>query len=69
MGECDEISCLNLVQINFKAAEEYLQLFYRYGNNSLANASNMHKWGKTASPLCLHCNNNQTQIYEIKVMR
>ena len=31
-----------------------------YVNNSLANASNMHKWGKTASPLCLHCNKNQT---------
>ena len=29
-------------------------------NNSLANATNMHKWGKTISPLCLHCNKNQT---------
>ena len=29
-------------------------------NNSLANASNMHKWGKTTSSLCLHCNKNQT---------
>ena len=27
-----------------------------YDNNSLANESNMHKWCKTASPLCLHCN-------------
>ena len=32
----------------------------RYINNSLANSSNMYKWGITASPLCLHCNNNQT---------
>ena len=30
-------------------------------NNSLANASNMHKWGKTTSSLCLHCNKNQTR--------
>ena len=30
-----------------------------YVNNSLTNASNMHKWGKAASPLCLHCNKNQ----------
>ena len=27
---------------------------------SLANASNKHKWGKTTSSLCLHCNKNQT---------
>ena len=47
--------------MNFKAAEKYLQLFYsRYISNFLANASNMHKWGKTTSPLCLHCNKNQT---------
>ena len=32
----------------------------RYVNNSLANATNMHKWGKAASPLCFHCNKNQT---------
>ena len=32
----------------------------RYNNNTLENATNMHKWGKTASPLCLHCNKNQT---------
>ena len=32
----------------------------RYVNNSLENASNMHKWGKTTSSLCLHCNKNQT---------
>ena len=32
----------------------------RYVNNSLANASNTHKWGKTTSFLCLHCNKNQT---------
>ena len=32
----------------------------RYINNSLANASNMHKLGKTTSSLCLHCNKNQT---------
>ena len=31
-----------------------------YVNNSLANAPNMHKWGKTTSSLCLHCNKNQT---------
>ena len=31
-----------------------------YVNNSLANTSNMHKWGKTTSSLCLHCNKNQT---------
>ena len=29
-------------------------------NNSLANATNMHKSGKTISTLCLHCNKNQT---------
>ena len=32
----------------------------RYVNNSLANASNMHKWGKTTFSLCLHCDENQT---------
>ena len=32
----------------------------RYVNNSLENVSNMHKWGKTTSSLCLHCNKNQT---------
>ena len=32
----------------------------RYVNNSLANAYNTHKWGKTTSFLCLHCNKNQT---------
>ena len=32
----------------------------RYVNNSLANATNMHKCDKTASPWCLHCNKNQT---------
>ena len=26
----------------------------RYFNNSLANASNMHKWGKTTLSKCLH---------------
>ena len=32
-----------------------------YVNNSLvADATNMHKWGKTTSSLCLHCNKNQT---------
>ena len=29
-------------------------------NISLANASNIHKWGKTTSSLRLHCNKNQT---------
>ena len=29
-------------------------------NNSLLIATNMHKWGKAASPLCLYCNKNQT---------
>ena len=37
----------------------------RYVNNSLANASNMHKCSKTASPLCLHCNKNQTLGYVV----
>ena len=32
----------------------------RYTHNSLTNASNMHKWGKTTSSLCLHYNKNQT---------
>ena len=36
-----------------------------YVNNSLANATNMHKWGKTASSLCLHCNKNQTLGYVV----
>ena len=31
-----------------------------YVNNSLANASNIPKWGKKTSYLCLHCNKNQT---------
>ena len=31
----------------------------RYTNNTLANATNMHKWGKVVSPLCLHCNKIQ----------
>ena len=30
-----------------------------YINNSLANSTNIHKWGKITSPLCLHCNKNQ----------
>ena len=34
-------------------------------NNSLANATNMHKWGKTASPSCLHCNKNQTLAHGV----
>ena len=29
----------------------------RYLNNSLANATNLHKWGKIPSPMCLHSNN------------
>ena len=32
----------------------------RYTNNTLANANNMRKWGKVVSPLCSHCNKNQT---------
>ena len=32
----------------------------RYLNNSLANTTNLHKWGKIPSPMCLHCNNPQT---------
>ena len=31
-----------------------------YINNSPANAINIHKWGETASSLCLHFNKNQS---------
>ena len=60
MGAWNEISSWNLVPINFKAAKKYYKFSIRYVNNSLANASNLHKWGKTTSSLCLHCNKNQT---------
>ena len=49
-----------MVPINFKAAKKYYKFSIRYVNNSLANVSNLHKWGKTTSSLCLHCNKNQT---------
>ena len=39
----------------------------RYVHNSLANASNMHKWGKTTLSLCLHCNKNQTLGHVVDV--
>ena len=32
----------------------------RYLNNSLANGTNLHKWRKIPSPMCLSCNNPQT---------
>ena len=61
MGAWDEISCWNLVQMNFKAAEKHLQLFYL--------ATSVTPWQmdptctngvKQHQPLCLHCNKNQT---------
>ena len=32
----------------------------RYVNNTLANNTNLHKWGKAPSPLCSACNKPQT---------
>ena len=32
----------------------------RYANNTLANNTNLHKWGKAPSPLCSACNKPQT---------
>ena len=43
-----------------KLPKNIYNFYIRYVNNSLANASNMHKWGKTPSLLCLRCNKNQT---------
>ena len=42
-----------------KLPKNIYNFFIRYANTSLPNASNMHKWDKTASSLCLHCNKNQ----------
>ena len=43
-----------------KLPKNIYNFFIRNVNNSSANASNMQKWGKTTSSLCLHCNKNQT---------
>ena len=43
-----------------KLPKNIYNFFICYVSNSLANVTNIHKWGKTASPLCLHCNKNQT---------
>ena len=32
----------------------------RYLNNTIANSTNLHKWGKAPSPLCSGCNKPQT---------
>ena len=43
----------------FQSCQKILYTTFLFAT-SLANASNKHKWGKTTSSLCLHCNKNQT---------
>ena len=43
-----------------KLPKNIYNCFIFYVSNSLANASNIQKWGKKTSYLCLHCNKNQT---------
>ena len=56
-----------------KSISKLPKKFYNFSNcyviNSLANASNMHKWDKTTSSLCLHCNKIQTLGYVVAVKR